>query len=75
MEPAKIAQEISKLTLPQKLLLAQDIWDSISRESGKLTMPEWQKYELKERYSLYKQGKMELHDWQDIHSELRQRYK
>ncbi|MCB2182710.1 MAG: addiction module protein [Desulfobulbaceae bacterium] len=75
MEPAKIAQEISKLTLPQKLLLAQDIWDSISRESGKLTMPEWQKNELEERYEPYKQGKMKLHDWQDVHSELRQRYK
>lgn len=38
-------------------------------------MPEWQKNELEERYEPYKQGKMKLHDWQDVHSELRQRYK
>ena len=75
MEPAQIAFEINKLSLPQKLILAQDIWDSISRDSGKLTMPEWQKNELEKRYEHYKQGKMELHNWQDVHSELRERYK
>ena len=75
MEPAQIALEINKLSLPQKLILAQDIWDSISRDSGKLTMPEWQKNELEKRYEHYKQGKMELHNWQDVHSELRERYK
>ena len=75
MEPAQIALEINKLSLPQKLILAQDIWDSISRDSGKLTMPEWQKNELDKRYEHYKQGKMELHNWQDVHSELRERYK
>ena len=46
MEPAQIAFEVNKLSLPQKLILAQDIWDSISRDSGKLTMPEWQKNEV-----------------------------
>lgn len=75
MEPAQIAFEINKLSLPQKLILAQDIWDSISRDSGKLTMPEWQKNELEKRYEHYKQGKMKLHNWQDVHSELRERYK
>ncbi len=75
MEPDKIAAEINRLSLPQKLILTQDIWDSIARESGKLSMPEWQKNELEKRYEHYKQGKMELHNWQDVHSELRERYK
>ncbi len=73
MEPEKIANEISKLSLSQRLILTQDIWDSISRESDKLTMPEWQKKELEKRYELYKQGKLELHDWQDVHRQLRTR--
>ncbi len=46
MEPDKIASEIKRLSLSQKLILAQDIWDSIALESGKLPMPEWQKSEL-----------------------------
>ena len=75
MEPDKITAEINRLSLPQKLILAQDIWDSIALESGKLPMPEWQKNELEKRYGQYKQGKMELHDWREIHDELRERHK
>ena len=74
MEPAKIAIEIKKLSLPQKLILAQDIWDSIALERGNLSMPEWQKSELESRYSQYKQGKMGLHDWREVHEELRGAY-
>ncbi len=75
MEPAKIADEIKMLSLPQRLLLAQDIWDTIALESDKLPMPEWQRNELDKRYDQYKQGKLELHDWQEVHHELRDRYK
>ena len=46
MEPEKIAAEIKKLSLSQKLILAQDIWDSIALERNALPMPEWQKKEL-----------------------------
>ena len=74
MEPDKIATEIRKLSLPQKLILAQDIWDSIALEKGNLPMPEWQKSELQKRYMQYQQGELELHDWQDVHEELRRTY-
>jgi len=75
MEPDKIASEIKRLSLPQKLILAQDIWDSIALESGKLPMPEWQKTELEKRYGRYKQGELKLHDWREVHEELREKYK
>ncbi len=75
MEPDKIASEIKKLSLPQKLILAQDIWDSIALERGKLPMPEWQKSELERRYSQYKQGNLALHDWREVHEELRKKYR
>ena len=74
MEPNKIAFEIKKLSLPQKLILAQDIWDSIALERGALPMPEWQKTELEKRYSQYKQGKLKLHEWRKVHEELRETY-
>jgi len=72
MEPDKIVAEINRLSLPQRLLMAQDIWDSIALESGKLTMPDWQKLELGKRYSQYKQGILGLHDWRDVHHDLRE---
>ena len=74
MEPEKISIEIKKLGLLQKLILAQDIWDSIALERGNLPMPEWQKSELERRYIQYKQGKMELHNWHEVHDELRRTY-
>lgn len=75
MEPDKITAEINRLSIPQKLILAQDIWDSIALEGNNLPMPEWQKKELEKRYGQYKQNQVELHDWRQIHNELRERYK
>lgn len=75
MEPDKITAEINRLSLQQKLLLAQDIWDSIAVEANNLPMPEWQKNELEKRYGQYKQNQVRLHDWRQIHKELRERYK
>jgi putative addiction module component (TIGR02574 family) len=71
MEPAEIADEIKMLSIPQRLLLAQDIWDAIALENDKLPLPEWQKSELDKRYNQYKQGKLELFDWQEVHNQLR----
>lgn len=75
MEPSEIADEISRLSLPQKLILTQDIWDSIALENGNLPLPEWQKYELEKRYNEYRDGKMELYNWQEVHKNLREKYK
>lgn len=50
MEPAKIADEIKTLSIPQRLIMAQDIWDTIALENGKLPLPEWQRNELDKRY-------------------------
>ncbi len=71
MELDKITSEINKLSLPQKLILAQDIWDSIALEEGNLSMPEWQKRELGRRYSEFQKGNLALHDWREVHEELR----
>jgi putative addiction module component (TIGR02574 family) len=73
MEPNRITDEIKSLSLPQRLIIAQDIWDSIAIESDKLTMPEWQKSELEKRYDQYKHGKLRLHDWQEVHAGMRER--
>ncbi len=75
MRPEKIKDEISKLELSEKLLLVEDIWDSIAAGNSELPMPEWQKMELDRRYQQYKEGKLGLHDWKMVHEELREKYK
>ncbi|MDA3790217.1 MAG: addiction module protein [Desulfobacula sp.] len=71
----KIKDEIRNLELSEKLLLVEDIWDSIAINNSVIPMPMWQKQELDRRYNEYKKEKLEIHDWKDVHKELRQKYK
>jgi len=59
----ELAKEIDKLRLSEKLLLVEEIWDSIAKQNDSLPMPAWQKVELEKRYSEYKESALELHNW------------
>ncbi|MBW2010134.1 MAG: addiction module protein [Deltaproteobacteria bacterium] len=75
MRSEEIKQEINKLGLAEKLLLVEDVWDSIAQSISELPMPEWQVKELDKRYHEYTEGKQNLHDWESVHEELRNKYK
>lgn len=74
MNAEKIRSEIDKLDLSEKLLLVEDIWDSIATGNAELPMREWQQKELDKRYREYKEGKAALHEWSQVHEELRKKY-
>jgi putative addiction module component (TIGR02574 family) len=46
MRPNEIVRKINRLELSEKLLLVEDIWDSIAQKNHFLPMPTWQKGEL-----------------------------
>ncbi len=71
MGPNELMTAIESLSLSRKLMLVEDIWDSIARSNNELPLPEWQKAELDRRYSDYKSGRLKLHDWKAVHAELR----
>jgi putative addiction module component (TIGR02574 family) len=75
MRTEEIKDEICKLELSEKLLLVEDIWDSIATSNSELPMPEWQKKALDRRYQEYKEGKLDLYDWKTVHEELREKYR
>ena len=75
MRPEKIKEEISGLGLSEKLLLVEDIWDSIAADNLEIPMSVWQKKELDKRYKEYKEGKLGLHNWEEVHKDLREKYK
>ncbi len=74
MRPNEIIKEVDNLGLSEKLILIEDVWDSIERDNDELPMPDWQKTELEKRYRDYKNGKLKLHDWEGIHKELRNKH-
>ncbi len=49
MRSSEIIKEIDNLALSEKLILVEDIWDSIAQSNAELPMPEWQKAELDKR--------------------------
>ena len=71
MEPKDIIAEIEKLELSEKLLLVEDIWDSIAKANSKLPMPEWQKIELDKRRVELQNDTTSLRDWKSVHASLR----
>jgi putative addiction module component (TIGR02574 family) len=73
MRAEQIRSEFDKLALSEKLLLVEELWDSIAASNAELTLPKWQKEELDRRYKEYQQGNIELHDWQSVHEELREK--
>jgi len=73
MRPNEIIKEINKLELSEKLILVEDIWDSIAMSNSMLPLPEWQKEELNNRYEEYKNGKLSLYDWKEVHSMVREK--
>ena len=75
MRPEEIKIEINRLELSEKLLLVEDVWDSIAASNCELPLQDWQKKELSRRYQEYKSGKLELHDWKTAHKELRGKHK
>ena len=75
MRSDEIRQEINNLNIAEKLLLIEDVWDSIALSNAELPMPEWQKRELDRRYKEYKAGEQNLHDWQSVNDEIRNKYK
>lgn len=45
--------EISKLSTPDKILLAEYLWDSVSADESSVTVPESRKAELDKRIKRY----------------------
>ena len=75
MKPKEIKAEIDRLDLSEKLLLVEDIWNSIVANNAELPLADWQIMQLDKRYADYEQGNTGLHDWQSLHKELREKYK
>jgi len=75
MRTEQISQEACRLNLSEKLILVEDIWNSIALGNSELPLHDWQKKELDKRYSEYKKGDLKLHKWDAVHKDLRENQK
>lgn len=49
----KVLEELEKLSVPERLQIVEDLWDSIARSNASLPVPQWQKDELSRRKENY----------------------
>jgi len=75
MRSEEIRQAIKQMEPAEKLLLVEDVWESIVLSYAGLPHPEWQKRELDKRYKQYKSGEQNLHNWKTVHENLKNCYK
>ena len=73
MKPEQIIREVNKMDLSERLILVENIWDSIAA-STEIPLSEGQKQELDRRYAEFQEGSSPLHSCNLTHSELRKKY-
>ena len=74
-KPMKVKDlpEISKLSTPEKILLVEDLWDSISADEAVVPVPESHKAELKRRLNRYESAPGVLLSLDELRAKIQKR--
>jgi putative addiction module component (TIGR02574 family) len=63
---SNLAKQIKKLSLPERILLVEEIWDGIARDNESFELTPSQKEELDRRSKSFSQGRA----WEEIKAEF-----
>ena len=63
-------QEIKQLSIPEQILLVEEIWDNITREMSQRELPEWHKAILDKRWENYLKNPGQTVSWEQIQSDI-----
>jgi hypothetical protein len=64
-EAIRRLKAVDRMTLDEKLLTMEALWEDLCRQEEKVPVPDWQKEILKKRAKLVKEGKARFVDWED----------
>jgi putative addiction module component (TIGR02574 family) len=62
---------IDQLTVAQRILLVEEIWDSIAAEAEDLPLTEAQKEDLDRRVTSYLENPQAVTSWEEVKARLR----
>ena len=65
--------EISKLSIPEKILLVEDLWDTISADDSSIPVPESHKAELDKRFNRHRSAPGTLLSLDDLKARIDKR--
>lgn len=63
--------QLEQMTLPEKMVLMEALWDNLSEVPSEYTPPAWHTKILEERKKLQQSGKVGFTDWQIAKQEIR----
>ena len=61
---------IDQLSVAQRILLVEEIWDSIATEAEQAPLSEAQKQDLQRRLGLYAENPKDGSSWEDVKARL-----
>ena len=62
--------DFSHLSTPERILLAEALWDSVYEEAQNLPLSEEIKQELDRRLAAEEAGEMKYYSWEEVKAEL-----
>ena len=65
--------EISKLSTPEKILLVEDLWDSISSDESAVPVPKSHKTELDRRFKRFESAPGSLLSLEELRTKIEKR--
>jgi putative addiction module component (TIGR02574 family) len=71
MSPTLRALGIDQLSVAQRMLLVEEIWDSIADEEKEIPLTETQKLDLQRRIAAYEANPKAGSTWEEVKARLR----
>ena len=65
-----LEKKIKELSVPEKILLVEEIWDDIARENEGFELTQSQKDELERRLQSYPSSPSQVRTWEEIRAEF-----
>lgn len=66
--------ELLKLSVPERIQLAEDLWDSIAAEPDALPLTESQRTEIERRLAEHDRAPESSISWEEVRTRLHQRF-
>jgi putative addiction module component (TIGR02574 family) len=73
MSPTLQALGINQLSVAQRILLVEEIWDSIAAEAEQLPLTEAQQQDLQRRLVAYEADRHTGSTWEEVKARLKER--
>lgn len=67
---SNLTEEVKRLSIPERIALVEEIWDSIAEDNGCFELTEAQKQELDRRIESFRANPSQGRTWEEIKNDF-----